>query len=139
MIRRPPRSTLFPYTTLFRSVLGLLADREGPQLAARSFVHIVGYRGGDRDRADLHPAHSLDVPAPEMVGDQFGEDPPVLWVREQLFAVDVVLADAAGRQRELRRRLPVKGAGLEDGLGEVELAHSWRVRTIHCWNESRDS
>src|SRR2546425_12239137 len=25
MIRRPPRSTLFPYTTLFRSVLGSLA------------------------------------------------------------------------------------------------------------------
>src|ERR1035438_6956711 len=25
MIRRPPRSTLFPYTTLFRSVLDLLA------------------------------------------------------------------------------------------------------------------
>src|SRR3712207_8131993 len=28
MIRRPPRSTLFPYTTLFRSV----ADRDGPRL-----------------------------------------------------------------------------------------------------------
>src|SRR4030065_2595997 len=27
MIRRPPRSTLFPYTTLFRSVLPLLPDR----------------------------------------------------------------------------------------------------------------
>src|SRR5260370_23942053 len=27
MIRRPPRSTLFPYTTLFRSLLGLLAHR----------------------------------------------------------------------------------------------------------------
>src|SRR3989449_3180353 len=26
MIRRPPRSTLFPYTTLFRSVLILLAQ-----------------------------------------------------------------------------------------------------------------
>src|SRR3712207_8202203 len=26
MIRRPPRSTLFPYTTLFRSVLGLLEN-----------------------------------------------------------------------------------------------------------------
>src|SRR5256712_11369920 len=24
MIRRPPRSTLFPYTTLFRSVIGLI-------------------------------------------------------------------------------------------------------------------
>src|SRR3712207_8131270 len=27
MIRRPPRSTLFPYTTLFRSVRLLLVDR----------------------------------------------------------------------------------------------------------------
>src|SRR2546422_1161496 len=26
MIRRPPRSTLFPYTTLFRSVLGVSED-----------------------------------------------------------------------------------------------------------------
>src|SRR5439155_20124795 len=26
MIRRPPRSTLFPYTTLFRSRRGLLSD-----------------------------------------------------------------------------------------------------------------
>src|SRR3712207_6985861 len=30
MIRRPPRSTLFPYTTLFRSALG---GRGGPLLA----------------------------------------------------------------------------------------------------------
>src|SRR5687767_15566924 len=29
MIRRPPRSTLFPYTTLFRSLLELAAQREG--------------------------------------------------------------------------------------------------------------
>src|SRR5258708_15761844 len=28
MIRRPPRSTLFPYTTLFRSLLPLLSLRE---------------------------------------------------------------------------------------------------------------
>src|SRR2546426_7325035 len=27
MIRRPPRSTLFPYTTLFRSPLGLTIDK----------------------------------------------------------------------------------------------------------------
>src|SRR3712207_7072146 len=27
MIRRPPRSTLFPYTTLFRSLDGLLSQR----------------------------------------------------------------------------------------------------------------
>src|SRR2546426_12635956 len=29
MIRRPPRSTLFPYTTLFRSPVRALADRAG--------------------------------------------------------------------------------------------------------------
>src|SRR2546422_4612345 len=26
MIRRPPRSTLFPYTTLFRSLIGVIQD-----------------------------------------------------------------------------------------------------------------
>src|SRR3712207_1302406 len=31
MIRRPPRSTLFPYTTLFRSLLGI--GSSGPQVA----------------------------------------------------------------------------------------------------------
>src|SRR2546430_7768281 len=31
MIRRPPRSTLFPYTTLFRSLFGIVASIEtGP-------------------------------------------------------------------------------------------------------------
>src|SRR5437660_4499146 len=36
MLRRPPRSTLFPYTTLFRSVHGRAADqRPGGRLVAR--------------------------------------------------------------------------------------------------------
>src|SRR5256886_10193145 len=35
MIRRPPRSTLFPYTTLFRS------DRQGALLEQRSGAHQV--------------------------------------------------------------------------------------------------
>src|SRR2546427_7651675 len=29
MIRRPPRSTLFPYTTLFRSLRGFVYDQKG--------------------------------------------------------------------------------------------------------------
>src|SRR5256885_8929732 len=50
MIRRPPRSTLFPYTTLFRSVpaLGLLVHAR--QLAAR---RPRAGRGGD-DRSEEH-------------------------------------------------------------------------------------
>src|SRR5258708_35318493 len=35
MIRRPPRSTLFPYTTLFRSVGGLIATRSSGQESSR--------------------------------------------------------------------------------------------------------
>src|SRR3712207_7495662 len=31
MIRRPPRSTLFPYTTLFRSLVGALEAGDHPQ------------------------------------------------------------------------------------------------------------
>src|SRR5256885_8513433 len=55
MIRRPPRSTLFPYTTLFRSArLGDLghpgADRRGQALVLRR-------RHGERDRL---PARHLD-------------------------------------------------------------------------------
>src|SRR2546422_5793171 len=34
MIRRPPRSTLFPYTTLFRSVDGYNVIRRDPDLRA---------------------------------------------------------------------------------------------------------
>src|SRR5258708_27034522 len=37
MIRRPPRSTLFPYTTLFRSFV-----KEARALAQLSHPHIVG-------------------------------------------------------------------------------------------------
>src|SRR3989475_10250001 len=38
MIRRPPRSTLFPYTTLFRSLLGAVSrcKREGGGLPGRA-------------------------------------------------------------------------------------------------------
>src|SRR5258708_3065669 len=32
MIRRPPRSTLFPYTTLFRSVMTLLPSTPAPSV-----------------------------------------------------------------------------------------------------------
>src|SRR5712664_4339961 len=52
MIRRPPRSTLFPYTTLFRSRPGAgLAAYAG---AARAAVH------GDRDRKSTRLNSSHD-------------------------------------------------------------------------------
>src|SRR5256885_9106263 len=41
MIRRPPRSTLFPYTTLFRS-------RDDEDLTLHRALHRVDVGGGDR-------------------------------------------------------------------------------------------
>src|SRR5437764_3179173 len=45
MIRRPPRSTLFPYTTLFRS------QRRRPGDSALSAVTVVGAIGTEEMRA----------------------------------------------------------------------------------------
>src|SRR3712207_7624736 len=42
MIRRPPRSTLFPYTTLFRSYLGLALIVLGTGLLKGNVSVIVG-------------------------------------------------------------------------------------------------
>src|SRR3712207_7159370 len=40
MIRRPPRSTLFPYTTLFRSALGYALDGEELRVARGVWTRI---------------------------------------------------------------------------------------------------
>src|SRR3712207_7349096 len=51
MIRRPPRSTLFPYTTLFRSRLGVERERAGEQLVQHHAQRVdVGAR------VDVQPA-----------------------------------------------------------------------------------
>src|SRR2546425_9177986 len=44
MIRRPPRSTLFPYTTLFRSDVEI--DRVDPELRRRVILEVNRFRLG---------------------------------------------------------------------------------------------
>src|SRR5256885_9266144 len=51
MIRRPPRSTLFPYTTLFRSVRSHRYDGDaGSEARARGGAAVRHRRHGDRLR-----------------------------------------------------------------------------------------
>src|SRR2546430_10420346 len=45
MIRRPPRSTLFPYTTLFRSRVSAKTDRGGEVSPARIQRRLARLRG----------------------------------------------------------------------------------------------
>src|SRR5256885_12180097 len=51
MIRRPPRSTLFPYTTLFRSFQRRLAHRRGAYGGTDGGVRQAA-RGRRRERAE---------------------------------------------------------------------------------------
>src|SRR5688572_31620381 len=67
MIRRPPRSTLFPYTTLFRSRAHQLAEQvEMPRRAVggerHHLVFVAGVQeaevAGDRKSTRLNSSHS---------------------------------------------------------------------------------
>src|SRR5438105_6354570 len=65
MIRRPPRSTLFPYTTLFRSEIAILRAKEPylaytralrlfhPEPAFEAFIHPAA----DRKSTRLNSSH----------------------------------------------------------------------------------
>src|SRR3989454_7456249 len=62
MIRRPPRSTLFPYTTLFRSRengavprhVAIIMDGNGRWARERSLPRPLGHRAGMKARSEEH-------------------------------------------------------------------------------------
>src|SRR5256885_6211324 len=67
MIRRPPRSTLFPYTTLFRSVEGADVDGRLAEVADAELVAILvadrePQAGGQRDVAADDPVAAHEPP-----------------------------------------------------------------------------
>src|SRR3712207_5309491 len=117
MIRRPPRSTLFPYTTLFRSDGGAQRDRHGE-------VHLVLV-------GDLDPDNVLgDVPD---YGDEYDPDEELgdaVLLGQGLYGPDERLGDVGDSHRgpyeqrqggcssERRVSLPGRDAAL--GAAEVE-------------------
>src|SRR5256885_6282150 len=60
MIRRPPRSTLFPYTTLFRSAVA--RDRGGQCVGERR--EVGGQGEALRDRAARSEEHTSELQSP---------------------------------------------------------------------------
>src|SRR5258707_11172189 len=61
MIRRPPRSTLFPYTTLFRSLVKILGHGIAiPRLGCRVAPHkpCATVSAGDRKSTRLNSSHA---------------------------------------------------------------------------------
>src|SRR2546430_14479745 len=109
MIRRPPRSTLFPYTTLFRSVVGDPARKAAhglhflrlaqPLLEGALFGHVLDdeLEALDRTVRAAHrstaQAHRDDAAVPAPPGDLFDGGAELL---------------AAGDDASARRRIHVR-------------------------------
>src|SRR5260221_10925747 len=59
MIRRPPRSTLFPYTTLFRSIFHPPAIDQYTAVLKVIDVGAFGMENGDRKSTRLNSSHTV--------------------------------------------------------------------------------
>src|SRR5260370_7828770 len=100
MIRRPPRSTLFPYTTLFRSISNLFftsTDAESPANLKKKFLDTCKQSGNK---------WCLVVRA---------MDNPVLGVREQDDLSELVMGAASGAATGDRLPLLVYRVNVDDG------------------------
>src|SRR2546422_7849998 len=67
MIRRPPRSTLFPYTTLFRSTRGPDEGRPDAEATRRGGLRLLDAVGGDVGRV-VEPREERRVGGREDLG-----------------------------------------------------------------------
>src|SRR3989442_11550605 len=113
MIRRPPRSTLFPYTTLFRS------DIVPFRAAYLDYQHLRVVTS-DRMQADELETHRLRIPGDEVHGLDGAARGPLHQVVERGDRDDAarVLVErephvAVVRPRQdLRLRVPVQAGGL---------------------------
>src|SRR5438093_12944697 len=94
MIRRPPRSTLFPYTTLFRSL-----DRRGLARPQAGFGLGLERHAGEGDKQHDHArVHDVAAVAPAVAGDQPAE--------RQRIALPVLAVPGAGPAGELLHHGP---------------------------------
>src|SRR2546427_3968654 len=69
MIRRPPRSTLFPYTTLFRSYRAILAARNARIALEHGFTTIRDLETEGAMYADVDVKHAVsrgEIPGPRI-------------------------------------------------------------------------
>src|SRR5258708_35422852 len=97
MIRRPPRSTLFPYTTLFRSIQAAHGKQPVPALAfvAHDVEHRcpqnLVFRGSDD--AERFVQHDITMPGDWFDSLAVDRDAVMFWIdqhpgRRRLLAVD---------------------------------------------------
>src|SRR3712207_8086142 len=102
MIRRPPRSTLFPYTTLFRSADERCDQPRGTaQAGERSVVGLVGARVREQPRADLGDGRSEEHTS-ELQSRQYLVCRLLLEKKNTLLRISRLQSRALNHQRHLR-------------------------------------
>src|SRR5256885_16391973 len=98
MIRRPPRSTLFPYTTLFRSIVAdadtgqslvhsgpACAERVTPASTFKIAISLMGYDAGIL-QDESRPAWPYQPEYPDWGGDAWRREiTPQAWMKDSVF------------------------------------------------------
>src|SRR5258705_11731996 len=101
MIRRPPRSTLFPYTTLFRSRLPIPENPYGavtsPILAGEFLV--LNHQGKDAYLLAVNRRNGQTVWKTDRSKFQFGWSTPVYWRHDGIDEIAVLGGDFEPNQR----------------------------------------
>src|ERR1041385_4046129 len=116
MIRRPPRSTLFPYTTLFRSVVG---GRVRPEVARADERGVVELEVGNRGVAH-GDAIRLAVPFATVVALAvlLDREPELVLAAETLVGVErVVVVECTHQILGVDRAAEPLEAVVRDGVG----------------------
>src|SRR3712207_3829155 len=106
MIRRPPRSTLFPYTTLFRSIAGRpRSTRDGKKLLPMENYGVKVMSMGflvDEDAPMIWRGPMVQSALQQMLGD-------VLWGELDVLVVDMP-PGTGDAQLTMAQRVPLAGA-----------------------------
>src|SRR2546423_10362793 len=114
MIRRPPRSTLFPYTTLFRSLQNKNLAFQEQQGIHRAVVHVYGKITGISGRVApggvFEDTISQDIPdalfKQQLEGGSIHQK--IVPLRPGLYKLDLVLKDInSGNVGTISQRLQV--------------------------------
>src|SRR3989454_4600214 len=128
MIRRPPRSTLFPYTTLFRSLAGERRAAEERLTAARRAA-----RAADATRQAAEQALAREEPrwtewvarrerTLSLDGERRMAEQAVVTARQEFQRLDKELADALAARGQLKQLAaqPAPVTHPKQELGELE-------------------
>src|SRR2546421_7107937 len=124
MIRRPPRSTLFPYTTLFRSYLKATGRTDEQIDAVRNYFKAQGMFGIPRQgECDYSTVLELDLETivPSVAGPKRPQD-------------RIALPDLERKFRELLE-MDVKSGGYGKALSEID--HRFKTTLDTCNGDSQ--